>query len=190
VYAGHFDFSQPLVWTVPEVLTAEECRALIDRAESGEWLAATINTAEGREVATHVRNNLTAIIDDEALALRIYDRIRDSIPDPLMGQRPAGIKPRWRVYRYDMGHHFGLHGDQSYLGPNGTRSLLTLLVYLNRGYEGGETDFPEIGERVHAEIGKALLFQHMVLHEGATVTAGRKYVLRSDVLFSTGPLEE
>ncbi len=183
MYAGHFDFSKPLLWTLPDVLAPEDCRAMIDRAEQGEWLPATINTAQGRAVAEHVRNNDTAIVDDERLALRIYDRIVPAIPE-LMGKRPAGIKPRWRVYRYDVGQFFGLHGDQSYAGPNGQRSLLTLIIYLNDGYQGGETDFPEIGERVHAEVGKALLFQHMVLHEGAAVTRGRKYVLRSDVWFA------
>ena len=184
MYAGHFDFSQPLLWTVPEVLSAEDCRALIERAEAGEWLPATINTAEGRSVVAHVRNNLTAIFDDEELARRIYNRVRSSVPDRLLEKRPVGIKPRWRVYRYDEGQYFGLHGDQSYRGPEGQRSLLTLMVYLNEGYGGGETDFPEVGERIQPSTGKALLFQHMVLHEGALVTRGKKYVLRSDVLFT------
>lgn len=31
--------------------------------------------------------------------------------------------------------------------------------------------------------GRALLFQHMVLHGGRAVTRGSKYVLRSDVLY-------
>ena len=29
----------------------------------------------------------------------------------------------------------------------------------------------------------ALIFEHELLHEGAAVTAGRKYVLRSDVMY-------
>lgn len=35
--------------------------------------------------------------------------------------------------------------------------------------------------------GRALLFQHMVLHEGRTVTAGTKYVLRSDIFYREPP---
>ena len=169
------------MWTVSGVLTPDECADLIARTRSSEWYPATINTASGRAVAEHVRNNSTAIFDDDALAKRIYDKI--SPPDPLMEKHPAGIKPRWRIYRYDEGQYFGLHGDQSYLGDNGERSLLTLIVYLNDDYIGGETDFPELGERILPEPGKALLFQHMVLHEGCTVLRGTKYVLRSDVLY-------
>jgi hypothetical protein len=37
---------------------------------------------------------------------------------------------------------------------------------------------------VKPERGMALLFKHEVLPEGATVNAGRKYVLRTDVMFS------
>ena len=32
----------------------------------------------------------------------------------------------------------------------------------------------------------ALIFDHFLLHEGAAVTRGRKYVLRSDVMY--GPV--
>jgi hypothetical protein len=30
----------------------------------------------------------------------------------------------------------------------------------------------------------ALIFEHQLLHEGAAVTQGRKYVLRSDVMYN------
>jgi len=31
--------------------------------------------------------------------------------------------------------------------------------------------------------GKLLVFRHDILHQGAAVTSGRKYVLRSDVMY-------
>ena len=31
--------------------------------------------------------------------------------------------------------------------------------------------------------GKALVFLHLLLHEGAPVTGGRKYALRTDVMY-------
>jgi hypothetical protein len=65
------------------------------------------------------------------------------------------------------------------------------MVYLNADFEGGETSFstsnrssvPWPNLRVKPEIGKALLFHHPITHKGETVVAGRKYVLRSDLMF-------
>ena len=39
------------------------------------------------------------------------------------------------------------------------------------------------------EQGMALVFVHAVLHRGAPVTRGRKYVLRSDVMYRYDPDE-
>src|SRR5262249_5690618 len=82
---------------------------------------------------------------------------------------------------------FGLHHDQSYRAADGSRSLLTLLVYLSDGDDGvvgGETEFPEQGRVIAPRAGAALWFQHMLLHAGREVTAGVKYVLRTDVLYA------
>jgi hypothetical protein len=67
------------------------------------------------------------------------------------------------------------------------------MVYLNGGCEGGETEF-DLGTvfvsgegdrvlRVAPEPGKALLFHHKIFHRGSPVAAGRKYVLRTDVMY-------
>ncbi len=53
----------------------------------------------------------------------------------------TGVHLPIRIYRYVPGQQFGLHQDQSYFGEEGTMSLLTLMVYLNDGFEGGETEF-------------------------------------------------
>ncbi|MEQ1701420.1 MAG: hypothetical protein ABMA25_15030, partial [Ilumatobacteraceae bacterium] len=37
------------------------------------------------------------------------------------------------------------------------------------------------------KTGMALLFQHRILHEGAVVTSGTKYVLRTDVIAHAQP---
>jgi hypothetical protein len=64
------------------------------------------------------------------------------------------------------------------------------MVYLNQGFEGGETNFYREDRRhrlqVEPEKGKALVFWHPQLHEGAAVLQGRKYVLRTDVMYRLG----
>jgi 2OG-Fe(II) oxygenase superfamily len=74
------------------------------------------------------------------------------------------------------------------------RSAFTFMIYLNGGVAGGATEFnlrsrggvqnddPIV--RVQPELGKALVFPHRILHRGAPVADGRKYVLRTDVMCS------
>jgi hypothetical protein len=95
----------------------------------------------------------------------------------------VGLTHALRVYRYQVGQHFGLHRDQSY-AEDGHISQLTLLLYLNEDFEGGQTDFPELKQTITPQTGHVLLFQHMLLHSGAHVTAGAKYLLRADVLYT------
>ena len=61
--------------------------------------------------------------------------------------------------------------------------LLTFIVYLNDGFQGGDTAFLDDDVVAHPKPGRALLFQHQILHEGCQVLAGVKYVLRTDVMY-------
>lgn len=192
MYAGHFDFTRPLVWTVPDLYSGEECASILAGVAGAEWLAATVNRAEGRAVDAKVRDNTLAVVRDAALAGELFRRVRPHVPERMSAElggkgradmEVTGVYLPLRVYRYEVGQHFGLHEDQSYFGPDGEVSLLTLLVYLNEGFEGGETEFPEQDRTIVPRAGVALLFQHRVLHAGNRVSAGTKYVLRTDVLY-------
>ena len=58
------------------------------------------------------------------------------------------------------------------------------MAYLNDGFAGGETKFYRgpLELTVTPVRGQALVFFHRLLHEGAPVERGRKYVLRTDVI--------
>lgn len=193
LYAGHFDWSKPLLWTAPDILTPDECQALIARSEETEWLAATVNSFGGRVVDEKIRNNDTAILRDDALVSLLYQRVLPHVPKTMSREDPTqqrrrevsvcGLFAPMRVYRYHPGQRFGLHQDQSYTREDGAQSFLTLIVYLNQNYQGGETDFPEQKERILPKTGTALFFQHMLLHAGLPVLSGVKYVLRTDVMY-------
>ena len=190
MYAGHVDFALPMLQVVERLFTPAECRQILATAEGAEWLPATINRASGREVDARIRDNLIAIVRDAALATTLWTRTAPHVPatmssgwdGPRRTMRTHGLYEPLRVYRYEVGHYFGLHTDQSY-AKDGSRSLLTLLVYLDDDFDGGETDFPEQHQTIAPRAGDALWFQHAVLHAGTRVTRGTKHVLRTDVLY-------
>ncbi|OWQ44143.1 hypothetical protein CDL60_27100 [Roseateles noduli] len=130
---------------------------------------------------TGIRNNERTMVADAAWVARLWERLRELPLPALDGERAVGLPRDLRFYRYSPGQRFRMHKD----GPwreDGRVSRLTFLVYLNDGFEGGDTGFREFA--VTPETGSALLFIHDTWHEGAPVTAGTKYVLRSDVMYA------
>ena len=169
------------VYLVPDLLTPEECQELIVLTEARGYEAAPITTVSGFAMRPDIRNNTRVIVDDVERAEALWRRGRDEIPGFLRGRQAIGLNERFRFYRYDPGERFAPHRDGAYRRDNGETSLLTFLVYLNAGFEGGETIVERLS--ITPRLGMSLIFEHQLLHEGAAVTSGRKYVLRSDVMY-------
>jgi hypothetical protein len=55
------------------------------------------------------------------------------------------------------------------------------MIYLNDDFTGGETLFEDC--IVCPQTGMVLFFIHHIRHKGETVARGRKYVLRTDVMY-------
>lgn len=183
MFAGHLDLYAPLVFTVDDVLSPAECAAQIARIEAMGPETATINAVGGPLLDTRTRNNDRVIFDDVELAEQLYARVRPRLPTRLSGRVPVGANERFRGYRYRVGQRFAPHYDGSFTRDEHERSLLTFMIYLNDGFEGGETDFLELKQKITPRAGQALLFQHFLLHEGCTVRQGQKYALRSDIMY-------
>jgi len=69
---------------------------------------------------------------------------------------------------------------------SGGQRIATALIYLNDDYEGGETDFPELGVRFRGQAGDALVFWNVdasghgdprTVHAGLPPTSGGKWLL-------------
>ena len=169
------------IYVVPEILSREECDEYIVWSERIGFGNAPVSEVGGDIVRPEIRNNARVMIDDEKTAAFLWHRIKAEVPAFLNGRQVRGVNERLRFYRYDPGQQFAPHVDGSFLRSSGEQSLLTLMVYLNEGFEGGETIFNEA--KIKPQTGMALIFQHALLHEGAAVINGRKYVLRSDVIY-------
>lgn len=177
------DRSQPLVFQVPDVLSKAECEGLMERIDALGPAPAPISMAHGFVMRPDLRNNTRVIFDDVSLAAVLYARLAHALPARMRGRLPVSANERFRGYRYEPTQRFAAHYDGSFCRNPHEASELTLLIYLNEDFVGGETAFLQHGLAVRPRRGLALLFQHGLLHEGCPVRSGVKYVLRSDVMY-------
>ncbi|MES2459440.1 MAG: 2OG-Fe(II) oxygenase [Armatimonadota bacterium] len=181
------------IFTVADIFTDENCRELIAKGEALGFEAATVQLSSGPKMMTNVRNNDRVTFDDFDFADEIWQRIKGTIPAEIDGWEAVRLNERFRFYRYDPEQRFKRHKDGIVVLPSGEESRLSFLIYLNDGYEGGETIFSdhrfENGEtitdtiKVSPKTGMGLFFAHQRWHEGAPVVRGRKYLLRTDVIY-------
>jgi hypothetical protein len=176
------------VFLIHDFLAPEECERFIAASEQAGFDEAPISTSGGAVMLKNVRDNHRVMVDDPALAAQLFDRARPFLPARLLDRwQLTGFNERWRYYRYDPGEKFAPHYDGSFARSDNEKSQLTFMIYLNGGFAGGETKFyfkhQEPALVVLPVRGQALVFVHWKLHEGAPVLAGRKYVLRTDVMY-------
>jgi hypothetical protein len=175
------------IFTIRNFFAPSECDSCIAQSEQAGYEEATITTAAGFVLDKEVRDNARLILDDPELAVRLWQRAEPFLPRRIRNWQVIGFNERFRFYRYDPGQKFAPHWDGFFRRDNGEQSQLTFMVYLNDDFTGGETKFyldngmPRLD--VKPERGMALVFVHRQLHEGAAVIAGRKYVLRTDVMY-------
>ncbi len=167
-------------FTLEHALDDLECQHWIDWSEAKGYQSAPVTTRNGPVHLPEVRNNDRVMVDAPEIARGLWERIRHTMPHR-PGWAPVGLNERLRFYRYDPGQRFAMHRDGSFVRSESERSFLTLLFYLNDNYHGGQTRL--LTYDVAPKRGMALIFDHRLLHEGVELTQGRKYVLRSDVMY-------
>jgi predicted 2-oxoglutarate/Fe(II)-dependent dioxygenase YbiX len=175
------------VLIVPNVLSREECRALIDRwSEHG-----------------HAEGTVTSLVKGEQVE-RVYEELKKrrdhKIADPavekpllaVLGRRLAPELDKafhFRRFRFDRPNvvcydaaradQFRRHRDNQTPATADRRFALTINLN-SEEYEGGELTFPEYGEqRYKPPTGGAILFSCSLLHEALPVARGRRFALLS-----------
>jgi predicted 2-oxoglutarate/Fe(II)-dependent dioxygenase YbiX len=179
------------IGTIESFLAAGECHDYIRFGEASGFAEAPVSTSAGMVMMKDVRNNNRVMIEDAVRAQALYEKLSVHLSPRFQKKwTPAGLNERLRLYRYDVGQKFDWHRDGCFERDNGERSHVTFMVYLNDDFEGGATSFcddsglmPDGPIRIRPEKGKALLFHHPIMHRGDPVTKGRKYVLRTDVMY-------
>ncbi|KAI4141637.1 MAG: hypothetical protein LQ341_003466 [Variospora aurantia] len=145
--------------------STDECEDLIHAAEAttdGKWEQAMINVGGGRQrLITDSRDCGRIIWDDKGIVAKIWDRVKDCVPEIwrlqgmayVTGYGPvkrgetlimSRLNERMRFLKYTEGQYFRPHCDGSYVTPDGSEiSYYTLHLYLNEseaGVRGEKTD--------------------------------------------------
>jgi len=192
---------------IRNVLGPSEAEALIKLSEQMGYSAAapSITTSPG------IRSNQALRwLDHGHLTSAIFDRICGLLPACIDGKPLVGLSHGLYHFKYSDGDEFLKHVDGAWPGSRisndgkaiayvaGTRSVLSMLVYLNDetdGLQGGGTRLwdDKLSEKPAVEVnpskGSALFFRHgsdpfSVWHEGAPVFGlVPKYVVRINVLY-------
>ncbi|MDR7095032.1 2OG-Fe(II) oxygenase [Hydrogenophaga laconesensis] len=177
----------PRVVVLGNLLSAEECEALIESARPHLARSLTVQTKTGGEELNPDRTSSGMFFTrgQTPEVARVEARIARLLNWPL--ENGEGFQ----VLNYKPGAEYKPHYD--YFDPNepGTPTILrrggqrvaTLVMYLNEPTRGGGTTFPDIGLEVAPVRGNAVFFSYdrahpstRTLHGGAPVIEGEKWV--------------
>jgi prolyl 4-hydroxylase len=187
---GRIFSNEPRIATVKSYLSAPGCDWLIALGRNN-LKAAQVYDAETGDLRTDSnRNNSAAQLDLERMdTFSAFVRARVAA---LANVSMAGLETS-QILHYRVGEEFAEHCD--FLDPSnpghardvathGQRAL-TVLIYLNDDYDGGETAFPALGRGFKGRKGDALVFWNLMpdgapdyrtAHIGTAPTRGEKWL--------------
>jgi prolyl 4-hydroxylase len=171
---------RPWAARVPGLFTREECDFLIAEARPRLAPSLVVDPQSGRQFRNPIRTSdgMSFAYVLENPAIRALNRRLAAAS----GTEVAQGEPL-QVLRYAPGQEYRPHLDA--LTGDANQRILTVLVYLNDDYAGGETEFISTGLRFRGRKGDALIFRNaldderadpLAQHAGLPVTAGEKII--------------
>ncbi len=165
------------IYCIRGVVDADICAEYIAEAHRVGWVPSDITRLNPLFSRAQVRISVDIACLFQAIRSAIPARLDDKDAFSLVAERTSCL-------RYGPGQFFGPHTDHPFATEDGCGvTLLSLVLYLNDGYSGGETIFPDLGLTISPEVGQVLLFDPNLRHESAPICTGEKYVIRSEVLY-------
>ena len=112
-----------VAFTLDNVLSAEECAALIAAAEaSGAYQPAGLGAPGKQMVSTSLRNSDRLISEDQRLGEFFWERVRDEVPVCFRGRHVLGLNEQLKFLRYGEGQFFKAHMDGAFSRPGTAKS--------------------------------------------------------------------
>ena len=187
---GHVVHEDPRICNFPRFISERVCDWLIERARGRLERARVYDVRRQTDIVDESRTNSFAVFNAmEADLVHLMVQTRMSIG---CGQ-PVSHMEASTVLHYAVGQTIGYHydfvdpadpGQAEDVRTRGHR-VATFLIYLNDGYQGGETVFPRIEVSHAGQRGEGLLFVNTLpdgqpdlrtLHSGEPPTRGEKWV--------------
>ena len=179
--------AQPRIVVFGNLLSPDECDALIAAAEPRMARSLTVATKTGGEEinADRTSDGMFFQRGQSPLIQRIEERIARLLQWPI--ENGEGLQ----VLHYRPGAEYKPHYDYFDPAEPGTPSIIkrggqrvgTLVMYLNTPEKGGGTTFPDVHLEVAPQRGNAVFFSYerphpstRTLHGGAPVIAGEKWI--------------
>ena len=171
----------PRVWKFPSFLSESECRYLRAMAKPLLQPSVVVHPQTGQMIQDPVRRSTVAMfpfVEENPVIHAINRRIAAATSTTYEQGEPL------QILSYRRGEEYRQHSDALPGEPN--QRVLTFLVYLNDGYEGGETRFPSADFAFRGATGDGLLFANVdrsgqpdraAVHAGCPVDKGRKMLL-------------
>ena len=169
--------ASPNIRLVPGLLTKGECAYLAVAAGPYLQPATVVDNLSGKAIRNPIRTSETAVMTPplESLVIQAINRRLAAATETNVYQGEP-----LQVLGYQPGQEYKPHIDA--IPSLDNQRVWTALVYLNDGYEGGETQFVS-GAFVRGQTGTALIFRNVdeegrpdkrTAHRGCPVTKGTK----------------
>ena len=103
-------FKHPIVPNlrlIKDVLSPEECSAIIAAGETIDFIPDAPIRPQGEDTSVLAHNFYWIV--DQAFHDKLWDRVKDFVPDSVAGKKVRGINRRFRVYRYVPGAEYRMH---------------------------------------------------------------------------------
>jgi prolyl 4-hydroxylase len=168
----------PEVRLYPQLFSSAECDYLSETAAAGFRPSVVVDVRTGRDYADPVRTS-----EGSTFHWLIEDPAVHALNRRLAAASGAAYEQGepLQILRYRPGQQYRNHMD--FIPRVENPRVLTVLIYLNEGYQGGETCFVKTGLKVKGRKGDALVFRNsgpdrradpMSEHAGLPVTSGTK----------------
>ena len=183
-------YENPYIATYPGFLTPDEADYVVAMAGRHVTPSQVMDPISGKQIADPYRSSSDMRFWHTFQDLVIYAincRISRATGEPMSHQEMLG------VLRYEPGQQYKPHGD--YLLPDmqgrnpevdrSGQRIKTFLVYLNDSFEGGETEFINIGLKAKGARGEGLVYHNVdvkgvpdpkTIHAGLPVKNGIKWL--------------
>jgi hypothetical protein len=215
------------IFTIDDIMSQDDCTNLIMAVTTAGFnKSSQSGGGHGRTGREDARTSEFHVMIDNVLSSKIWNSIKKFAPPDVTHLsasgyvsnanvakewKPVMVNDRIRIYKYEVGEVFPEHIDYKMCRKvyrDGKQyqqmTFMTLLIYLNDNFEGGQTGFwtqhDEIGKKEHCRFlrgsenkphqvvvtpvtGMVLINDQNLLHEGMAPTKGTKYVLRTDIVY-------